>query len=62
MINTIEGVDFDTAWKGRVDAVLVSTEGEIPLPYIGLNELIENKRAAGRPRDLDDVSFLVKKR
>ncbi len=62
LINAIEGVDFATAWKGRVDAVLDSTEGDLPVPYIGLNELITNKRATGRPRDLDDLSFLDKKK
>jgi hypothetical protein len=62
LINTIEGVDFTTAWSGRVQAVLVAGENDIPVSYIGLDELITNKRATGRPRDLDDLSFLTKKR
>ncbi len=60
LINSIEGVDFAEAWEGRFDTVLVSAEREIPLSYIGLDELIKNKRATGRPRDLDDLSFLTK--
>ena len=31
LINSIEGVDFAEAWQGRLEAVLVSTDEEIPL-------------------------------
>jgi hypothetical protein len=58
LINSIEGVSFEEAWRGRVEAVLVSPDGEVPLPYIGLEDLIANKRAAGRPKDLDDAAYL----
>lgn len=33
-----------------------------PLPVIGLDELIKNKRAAGRPKDLADVAALEARR
>ena len=61
LINAIEGVDFHEAWRGRVDGALVTEDGEIPLPYIGLDELIENKRATGRPKDLDDLDYLTRR-
>jgi hypothetical protein len=38
----------------------VGPRGEIPIPYIGLNALVKNKRAAGRPKDLDDLSYLTR--
>lgn len=57
----IDGVEFTDAWRGRVEAVLVSPEGEVPIPFIGLEALVLNKRAAGRAKDLDDLSYLIKK-
>ena|SRR5688572_20126899 len=61
LINSIEGVSFEDAWRGRVEAILVTPDGDIPLPYIGLEDLIANKRAAGRP-NLDDASYLEEAR
>jgi len=58
LINSIEGVSFEDAWRSRVEATLVTSDGEYPLPYIGIEELIANKRAAGRPKDLDDAAYL----
>ncbi|HUF49864.1 MAG TPA: DUF6036 family nucleotidyltransferase [Longimicrobiales bacterium] len=58
LMNHIEGVSFEDVWRGRVEAVLVTSEGELSVSYIGLDELIRNKRAAGRPRDLDDLAYL----
>ena len=62
LINSIAGVGFEEAWAGRVDAVLVTADGDVPLPFIGLEALVKNKRAAGRPKDLDDLSYLTRKR
>ena len=58
LINDIEGVTFDEAWAHRVEATLVTGDQEIPILYIGLDDLIRNKRASGRPRDLDDLAYL----
>lgn len=60
LINEIDGVGFEEAWNGRLEAVMVGPRGEIPIPYIGLNALVKNKRAAGRPKDLDDLSYLTR--
>ena len=62
LINSIAGVGFDEAWAGRGDAVLVTMDGGVPLPFIGLEALVKNKRATGRPKDLDDLSYLTRKR
>ena len=61
LINAIDGVEFTDAWSGRVEAVLVSPEGELRIPFIGLEALVLNKRASGRAKDLDDLSYLIKK-
>jgi Nucleotidyltransferase of unknown function (DUF6036) len=62
LINAIDGVAFEEAWLGRVDAVVVRDEGEVPVPFIGLDDLVKNKRASGRPKDLDDLSYLTSQR
>lgn len=61
LINSISGVGFTEAWLGKVDAVVVDGDTEIPIRYIGLEALVKNKQATGRPKDLDDASYLVKK-
>lgn len=62
LINDIDGLGFDEAWPGRVEAVLLSDHGEIAVPYLGLDDLIKNKAASGRPKDLDDLSYLRRAR
>ena len=58
LINRIDGVSFEDAWRGREQAVLVGGKASMPLAYIGLDALIKNKKAAGRPKDLDDLRYL----
>lgn len=60
LINSIDGVEFTEAWLGRVDAVLVTAEGDVPMSFIGLEALAKNKGATGRPKDLDDLSYLTR--
>ena len=60
LINAIDGVSFEEAWPGRVDAVIVSNDGDVPVSFIGLDALVKNKRATGRPKDLDDLSYLTR--
>lgn len=54
IITAIDGVDFDEAWRGRVRH---RVEG-MKLPFLGLRELVKNKRASGRPKDLADIEML----
>ena len=54
VLTVIDGVPFDEAWKGKVEKEL----GGLNLPFLGLAELIRNKRAAGRPKDLLDIELL----
>jgi len=55
LIASIDGVGFDEAWSARRTWRL--DEGLL-VPVIGLDALIRNKRAAGRPQDLVDAAVL----
>jgi len=59
LLNDIDGVDFKTAWETRTDVLLTGATTDFALSYIGLDELIINKRASGRPKDLEDIPFLL---
>jgi hypothetical protein len=58
IMTSIDGVEFDEAWPNRL---VVSIEG-VSVPVIGREDLIRNKRAAARPRDLADVAYLEAQR
>lgn len=60
LVNDIDGVSFDEAWPGRVDAVIQTENGQVLLTFIGLEALVKNKRASGRPKDLDDLAYLTR--
>ena len=60
LLNRIDAVSFNAAWGTRRTVALETEEGEVPLHYVGLERLIENKQAAGRPKDLEDLAFLRK--
>jgi predicted nucleotidyltransferase len=54
----IDGVTFPVAWRNRVRTQYAG----IPVYVLGRNDLIRAKRAAGRPRDLEDVARLQRPR
>jgi hypothetical protein len=54
ILTSIDGVTFDEAWPQRL---VVDVEG-LAIPVIGRTHLIQNKRAAGRPQDLADLTWL----
>ncbi|NOZ23635.1 MAG: hypothetical protein GXP25_21375 [Planctomycetes bacterium] len=54
MINTISGLTFDEVWSRRIDGVY----GDVGVYYISLPDLLKNKKAAGRPKDLADFDEL----
>jgi hypothetical protein len=54
ILTEISGVSWAQAWAGRV---IVDLDG-LSLPVLGRAELIANKRAAGRPKDLRDLEVL----
>jgi hypothetical protein len=54
ILTTLSGVDFETAWERRVQAVIDGVSFNV----IGRKDLIANKRASGRPIDLIDADKL----
>lgn len=54
VLTRIDGVEFEGAWSRRV---LVRI-GSLEVPVLGRGDLLQNKRAAGRPKDLADVAWL----
>lgn len=54
MMNSISGLSFEEAWQHRIPG----TYGETPVSYLSLANLLQNKRASARPKDLADVDEL----
>lgn len=54
VMTSITGVDFADAWPARTDA----TSSGVHFPIIGVEALIKNKQALGRPKDLVDLDLL----
>ncbi len=54
LMTNITGVSWGEAWASREQG----TYGDIPVFFIGRQELIDNKRATGRTKDLADVEAL----
>jgi hypothetical protein len=54
LMTGISGVQFADAWPARI---MVNLEGET-IPCIGLSDLVQNKRASGRKKDLVDLEIL----
>jgi len=55
VLTSISGVDFDSAWEKRVQTLM----DDQPVALLGWDELIRNKRAAGRQKDLADLEKLL---
>lgn len=64
LISVFEGVQFVEAWRNRKVENLSYGRKDFPVYYVGLDDLIENKKLVGRNRDKEDLEFLmeVKKR
>lgn len=54
VITGIDGVTFKEAWLGRLEGKL----GRMRVAFLGRDELVKNKLAAGRPKDLADIALL----
>ena len=54
LLTTPTGVEFEGCWKDRVEVEM----DDLTVPFIGLEGLVANKRASGRPQDLVDVEIL----
>ncbi len=54
LLTSIAGVEFQDAWKRKV----TSNYGRERVYFIGKQDLIVSKKAAGRKRDLSDLDEL----
>ena len=50
----VKGVSFDSIWANRVKAKF----GDVFVWFASLDDLIKMKKAAGRPKDNEDLKFL----
>jgi Nucleotidyltransferase of unknown function (DUF6036) len=55
MLTSISGVDFDSAWEGRVQTVMDDQQ----VSLLGWDDLLKNKQAAGRQKDRADIEKLL---
>ena len=51
---SVTGLEFDSAWRNRITAEF----GDVAAPVLGLADLKQAKRAAGRLKDLADLEEL----
>lgn len=54
VLTSISGVQFDDAWERRHNGTLL----EVPVFFLGRDDLIRNKLASGREKDVRDVEAL----
>lgn len=52
----VKGVSFDSIWKNKVKAKYC----DIFVWFASLDDLIKMKQAAGRPKDIEDLKYLLK--
>lgn len=58
LLNRIDGVTFEEAWRNRTKCDLESDDRTVSIFFIGLDELIKNKEAMGRNKDMEDLKYL----
>lgn len=54
LMTSLKSLSFDEAWMGRAEAYY----GKEQISYLGLDDLIRNKKAVARPQDRVDVRTL----
>ena len=52
----IKGVRFETVWKNKVEARF----GKTLVWFASLDDLVKMKKAARRPRDIEDLKYLLR--
>lgn len=55
LLTSIDGVCFEDCWPARVEIEI----GGVTVPFIDVDHLVVNKRAAGRLQDLADAEALT---
>lgn len=54
LITSLTGLSWQEVFSGKVQG----TYGDVPVYYLGRKELISNKKALGRKKDLADIEAL----
>jgi hypothetical protein len=54
ILTSISGIGFHEAWDDRLNGTLFG----IPVPFLGRDAFVRNKRASGRMKDLEDIRLL----
>jgi hypothetical protein len=54
VLTSVTGLSFAEAWPGR----MIHTVDGLEVPFLGRAELVRNKRATGRAKDLADLEAL----
>ena len=57
VLNDIDGVSFAECYHGRIEEEI----DDLRISFIDLKNLIKNKQASGRPKDIADLHELTKK-
>jgi predicted nucleotidyltransferase len=55
LLTEIDGVTFDDCFINRKEVEI----DDLPVNFIGYNDLLKNKKQTGRPRDVDDIDNLT---
>lgn len=56
ILMSIPGIDFEEAWKNKVTEIIQ----DVAMHFISKKDLIQSKKASGRPQDLIDAVNLEK--
>ncbi|MGA0333810.1 MAG: DUF6036 family nucleotidyltransferase [Kiritimatiellia bacterium] len=57
LLNEIDGVSFAEVWESKITATITVPGAHFEIYLIGIDTLLKNKRASGRPKDLQDLQF-----
>lgn len=57
ILTSVDGIGFEEAYRYKQKIQI----DELEVPFIGLNQLIQNKEASGRKKDLADIDSLKRK-
>lgn len=58
LINEIENVHFDEAYENKIEDKITHKQRDFDIHYIGLKDLIKNKKVINRFKDKEDLKFL----
>lgn len=61
LINRIENVSFNEAWPNKKIEKTKIKDRHVNVNFIGLKELIKNKKALKRYKDKEDLKYLIQR-